>query len=135
MQFLKENISLYRIVFILMLSSIIGLAYNLFSGEGIPLKYIPISLEAITENNNNQPHFEYIKPVGLIEAYTLYENGATFIDARDMWEYGEGHILGAVNFPYIEFEPDHEMISQLNKEDKLVIYCDNTECGLSTKLA
>lgn len=135
MQIFKQNISSYRLAFIIMLSSVIGLAYNLLSENGISLQYSEISLESLTSPNNSQPHFENIKAIGLIEAYTLFEEGATFVDARDMWEYGEGHIQGAVNLPYIEFEPDHQMLGELDKDNKLVIYCGDTECGLSTKLA
>ena len=118
-----------------MLSSVIGLAYNLLSANGIPLKYVEISLESLEQTDPQEPHYDNIKAVSLIEAYMLYEDGATFVDARDMWDFAEGHIEKAVNFPYIEFEPDHKMLSQLAKDEKLVIYCSSTECGLSTKLA
>lgn len=126
--------------YILILSSVIGLAYNFVSPEGISLKREEVTLESIKENQQEniqkgEPDLTKIKPVILEQAYEMFNEEAVFVDARDMWEFGDGHIQGALNFPQIEYETDHPMLSKLDKDDKLVIYCGSSECGLSTRLA
>jgi len=125
--------------YIILLSSVIGIFYNVFSPNGISFKREEIVLGSAENENNgsviNGVDYSKIKAVDIDEAYSMFENGYTFVDSRDQWEFAEGHIKGAVNFPYIEFEIDHPMLSKLDKDENLVIYCSSTECGLSTKLA
>jgi rhodanese-related sulfurtransferase len=131
------NINFRKILYILFISAIIGFAYNFISPTGIPLIKKEIKLGALAKQPSNTGELDYtkIKAVNLEQAYTLYNEGAKFVDSRDMWEYADGHIKGSVSFPEIEFEINHPALSKLEKDDNLVIYCSSSECGLSTKLA
>lgn len=131
------NINYRKILYILFISALIGFAYNFISPSGIPLIKKEIKLGELAEPPSNSDEIDYskIKAVKIDKALELYNDGAKFVDARDMWEYADGHIKGAINFPEIEFEVNHPAIEELNKDDRLVIYCSSTECGLSTKLA
>ena len=67
---------------------------------------------------------------------SLYNQGnAVFIDARDQWEYGEGHIKGAINIPEFSFTVDEPKIKNIDKNGILVIYCSGDECETSKRLA
>lgn len=131
------NINFRKILYILFISAIIGFVYNFSSPTGIPLVKNEIKLGKLAEppSNPGEPDYTKIKAVNLEQAYTLYNDGVKFVDSRDMWEYADGHIKGAVSFPEIEFETDHPALQKIKKDEKLVIYCSSSECGLSTKLA
>lgn len=70
------------------------------------------------------------------EAHSLYlRGGALFIDARDAYDFGVGHIKGAVNLPLHEFGRNHPLLGFLPKDKILVVYCDGVECNSSAELA
>ena len=73
----------------------------------------------------------------LEDAYNLYLDGeAIFLDARDPFEYEEGHIKGAVNLPFDWMEEYWEDVRPLLNPDKEIIaYCGGIDCELSLFLA
>jgi len=57
---------------------------------------------------------------------TILENNlARFIDARDLEEYSNGHIEGAINFPYIKYIVDEELYLEYVQEN---IQSEMEEC-------
>lgn len=71
------------------------------------------------------------------EAADLFNTpGVLFVDARDEWDYHEGHIKGAVNVP---FEGDEQIyldfIAATAKDQVMVVYCNGADCDLSLYLA
>lgn len=59
-----------------------------------------------------------------------------FVDARDEWDYEQGHIAGAVNMPY-ESEDEsilEDFLSNTPKDQLMIIYCNGAECDLSLYL-
>ena len=51
-------------------------------------------------------------------AKTISDNNlARFIDAREAEDYSEGHIKGAVNFPYVQYVVDGELYLEYVKEN------------------
>lgn len=131
------NINLRKILYILFISIIIGFTYNFLSPSGIPLIKEEIKLGEFAEPPKNPDELDYtkIKAIKIDQAYKLFDDGIQFVDARDMWEFADGHVKGAINLPEIDFAPDHPALKELNKNEVLVIYCSSSECGLSTKLA
>ena len=131
------HINFRKILYILFISVVIGFSYNFLSPSGIPLIKEEIKLGELAEPPTNPGELDYTKiiAVKIDQAYQLYEEDAVFVDARDMWEFADGHIKNSINFPEIEFEVNHPALKELSKDEKLVIYCSSTECGLSTKLA
>ena len=73
----------------------------------------------------------------LEDAYNLYLSGeALFLDARDPYEYEEGHIKGAVNLPFDWMDEYWEDVKPLlNPDREIVAYCGGIDCELSLFLA
>jgi|GEM_PF-1940454 len=61
------------------------------------------------------------------------EKAAHFIDARDPEEFAAGHIPGAVNIPYdqMTLPPYSQAISRLDKNGRIVVYCNTHICSVS----
>lgn len=68
-------------------------------------------------------------------AADLFNRGVLFVDARDEWDYQQGHVRGAVNVP---FEGDEsileEFLASADKSRDMVVYCSGAECDLSLYL-
>ncbi len=134
---MKRTFSINKIFYILAVAIVLGFLYNQFSPRGIGLVREEVKLKTYNGDSTatTQPDYSKIQAVKIDDAYNFYKKGVTFIDARDMWEFSEGHIKGAINFPYVEFEAEHLALEKLKKDERLIIYCSSDECGLSTKLA
>ena len=78
--------------------------------------------------------FKEPKAIHIEQAYTLFKNGITFIDARDVSDYLAGHIKNAVNIPFEDFDNYKQMLDKLPKDKPVVTYCAGTECDLSILL-
>ena len=91
-----------------------------------------------TNNDEDEEHGEEIfnepKATNLDQAFTLFNNGAKFLDARDDFDYNEGHISKAVNIPFYAFEENKNKLNIINKDDAIVTYCSGTDCDLSVLL-
>lgn len=75
--------------------------------------------------------------ITLEEAEELFvQSQAIFVDSRPRLQYLEGHILGAINIPYDEFN-EAEVLKggQLSFDKTLVVYCDASECQSSLALS
>jgi rhodanese-related sulfurtransferase len=139
----NNNINSKNLTAIIIISILLGLSYNYFRGDSLPLIRAELKLEGADDaaNNsagnqdNNAAEFTP-KLIDLSQAYTLYDqNAAVFIDARDKWEYGDGHIKGAVNIPEYIFEPKDTSKIKAGKDDILVLYCGGNDCDVSKRLA
>lgn len=74
--------------------------------------------------------------ITLKQALRLYSTRNTvFIDARDKWDYADGHIKGAINIPGYNIENNLSKIHGLDKKRIYVTYCSESDCHLSQKLA
>lgn len=141
------NIKLFPIVHIVLTSSLIGLFYNYISPNGIPIikaerkinfvedsiivkDTVEVKLESDTQNGA----FDEAKAITLKQAYSLFQQDAFFIDARDYVEYEIGHIRGAITLPYQEFDKYKSVLESISKDTPLVTYCDGSECDLSILL-
>ena len=94
-------------------------------------------LKSAEVNNDEQdfPVFEEPKNITLEQAYALFNDGVTFIDARDEAEYLTGYITGSINIPYYDFDNHKQKLNEVPKAEPLVIYCAGTDCDLSILLA
>lgn len=75
--------------------------------------------------------------VPLDEAKALFlAQAAVFVDARSQDLFAEGHIQGAYNLPWDEFDRHFAAImADVPQEIPIVTYCDGESCGLSKELA
>lgn len=63
-----------------------------------------------------------ISPVDLQELALLHPETLQIVDVRDIEEFAEGHIPGAINCPLSTFAATSEI---LDKEKKVVVYCNS----------
>ena len=64
------------------------------------------------------------------------ENRALFIDARSPEEFGSGHLRGAINLTWLDFDTRGSTLLKDVPKDKLIVtYCDGENCDLSKELA
>ncbi len=127
-QALKNKI-VKEIILIISVSVCVGLVINIslikryFKGE--------FSLSFISAEE-----FPVISYITLAEAESLFAQGqAVFVDTRTEEAYQEGHVAGAVNVPFEEYDPEMLKGISLPYGIPLVIYCDGSECQSSTNLA
>jgi rhodanese-related sulfurtransferase len=64
----------------------------------------------------------------------LKEKRGVFIDARELDEYDKGHLPGARNIPYLEYENHFSEIMQIPQDTLVVIYCTSNDCPLGRDL-
>jgi rhodanese-related sulfurtransferase len=130
---IRENITKdeLRIIFrhafyIILISTIIGFAVNLFHPDGFVL------VSKKLEKNKS------IVLISSEEARIKKDSlSAIFVDSRPEDEFENSHIQGAINIP-AEPEPEpkiKEYSGMLYGEKELVLYCDGVECGSSQILA
>ena len=71
--------------------------------------------------------------ISVDDAYNHFLAGdAIFIDAREEFEYDEGHIAGALCLPF-DFWDDYWYLvePELDNEKHIIIYCGGLDCELS----
>lgn len=107
------------------------------------LKKIQDSVKAAKEkiqdsvnSTQNNPQVEFVKPVDIkIDfAKALFDKKYRFIDARDIADYNAGHIQGALNIPYHEYEKYKNRLDNLPKDQVYVTYCSSA-CDVSIDMA
>jgi rhodanese-related sulfurtransferase len=91
--------------------------------------------DSIKNAQNNQTE-EITKPVDIrIDfAKALFDKKYRFIDARDISDYNAGHIEGALNIPYHEYEKYKNRLDNLPKDQVYVTYCSSA-CDVSIDMA
>ena len=126
--------------YIIILSALLGFMrylflddYKLFNSDN-DTSTQPVQAELRNYLNDiNNP-----ESVDISIAKSIYdEKLGIFIDAREFVDFNEGHITGAINFPY-ESDLGHnkELLDSLFYADKtLIIYCSGEGCSLSEDLS
>ncbi len=118
---------LWQSVAIIFISVIIALSFNYLRKDGLPLI-------ATDSSSGNSPGG---LTISLDEAKELFfSHSALFLDARPKEFYELGHIAGAKNLPYEEFESKFpEVMKEVDKGTMIITYCDGEHCELSRELA
>ena len=119
-------------------ATLVGVTVNAMRPGGIPLiqKGAPVA----TVQHGTEPDTtatENLGSVSLAEMKRLWDEGAAYIiDARDPYEYAEGHIPGAINIPYDRLPEYLDMLSsEVPMDGDVVVYCRGPECDFSDQLA
>jgi len=69
-------------------------------------------------------------------AAALQDGMTLLLDARDPEDYAAGHLPGAVNLPYNQFETQVvEVAARMFPEQRVICYCEGGDCELSHDLA
>jgi rhodanese-related sulfurtransferase len=74
-----------------------------------------------------------VEEIGHEEVQKLAGRGATVIDALPPDDYNSVHLPGAINLPL--HMVNAETLGRLNRERPIVVYCADTQCDLSPRLA
>lgn len=128
-----------KISAILFVSFVLGFIYNFISPTGISL--IRKEDYVVYENNykknvNDENDTLVIKSLTTEQVYEIFSNReAKFVDARDNWDFADGHIPGAINIPEYKFTSEEPNLKLLNKDEKIIVYCEGNQCDISKRLA
>lgn len=124
----------FKTIFILVIfSALFSFAYNNFSKNSIPLTIE--RPEIVFENEAGKKiSSDKIKAVKFTKAEKLFNLGVVFIDARDKWDFSDGHIKGSVNIPEYDSDSYEKDIKKLDKSDSYIIYCGGDDCDTSVRL-
>jgi rhodanese-related sulfurtransferase len=119
-----------EIFFILLLSSILGVAVN-FS---LVRRFVQGEFR---QGFLAREEFPGIRFITLAEAENLFgRGGAVFVDSRSREEFVAGHIPGALNIPLEESRDRLAGEALLYPPDQaLVVYCEGGDCQTSISLA
>jgi rhodanese-related sulfurtransferase len=115
--------------FIVLIASVSGLLFTAVAGRGFFQTMIGLSGPGVPEvTTSTFLTFE--------EAQALYDRHvALFIDSRYAYDFGIGHIKGAVNIPLHDFDTVKRLLDPLPRDQVIITYCDGEECSSSIELA
>jgi rhodanese-related sulfurtransferase len=128
-----------KTVAVILFGSAIGLIYNTLSPSGITLKgnWSPKT----TTDSLVVPYGyeEGVDPPAISLDYAMMKfqsKNVIFLDARYTADFEEGHIDGAINLPWEEYEDyASDILPKLPQDEEIIAYCDGTECETSLLLA
>ncbi len=131
----KDSRVLFQVILqggaILALASVIALSVNQFRPGGLPL-VADWSPDAQLTLGSGDSLMISLDEAGML----FFDRSALFLDARSSDEYAEGHIEGAVNLPWDEFDEHFApVMADISPETPLITYCDGEGCALSKELA
>lgn len=118
--------ALWQIPMILLIAVAIGLGFNHFRSNRLPL---------VCKWSEQQTQSESV--VSITEAARLFQqNKAVFLDARPVEFYDKGHIKGALSLPWqMVDEKSMEVMDKIPPDGTIITYCDGPACDLSHMLA
>lgn len=126
------------ILCMIVLAAVTGLTVNALSPSGIALvgDWNPEN-GVISARAKNQPVSHDIEIPTVAEAYALFnDKNVLFVDARDVSQYDEGHIKGAVSlFVYEYGQRFPEFMAKVPLDRPIVAYCSGRSCEDSHTLA
>ena len=134
----KQKIDFKKIAYILLGAVILSLVYNYFSVDGIDFIRKPQVIEKLNSTDiiDESDSTKTLKAISLPQAIEIYNSKkAIFIDARDQWDFAEGHIKGALNIPEFSFNPNNRILAQISRNEILIVYCSGNDCSVSKRLA
>lgn len=110
---------LVRTALIFGVSALLGLAWNAFSGRGIPLR-----ANAYLEAGDQD--------VAVADAKERLDKGAVFLDARPLPFYEMSHVPGAFPLPQDDFDRSFAKIeTKLRQSFDVIVYCSGFGCEAS----
>ena len=129
---------LLKAIGIVILGSFVGIIYNSLSPQGITLK--GSWSKKVNQDSLVVPYsYQEDDPpaINLDDARMKFQSDETiFLDSRYPEDYKSGHIKGAINFPYEEFEEySSQVLPKLSFDKEIITYCDGSECETSLLLA
>ena len=125
---------LKQTLIIVIISIAVALLSNSIRSDGIPLLKKSIQPAESTLELTSESEQPVIQSIDLKQAFEFFNNNITFIDARDIDEYNEGHIPHSLPNPGF-FKLLSNLDTLISKQEPLITYCGDAECGISEELA
>ena len=117
----------FQALVIIFLAIIISLIVNSIRPDG---------LRILHNQNKNRADDTGIPKINVNEVIQKSDNpNVLLIDARPKAEYLSGHIEGAKNLPYNEFDDRIEnFITTVEPQTQLIVYCSGPHCSQATQV-
>lgn len=117
-------------VSIVLLAVIVGVAFNYVRPGSLPL-------ETDLSGMRPAPADAGALAISLEEAEVLYfVQAAVFLDTRSQELFRLGHVQGAVNLPWEDFDKRFpQLATEVPFNIMIIAYCDGTSCDSSRQLA
>jgi len=116
---------------IVLTATVIGFSTNMIRKDGLPV----VGKWSVEDRVADKSGASLV--ISLPEAKAVYhKNKALFLDARAQDMFDAGHIRGARNLPwYMVDDYFIEIVKGLDKNTRIITYCDGENCNLSHELA
>ena len=123
----------FQVLFIIVLSTVLGLTFNYFRPNGLSVFSETASITLSTVNDSSRS-FDSLSLDKALKEYNLGES--LFIDARSHDYYILGHIKGARSIPANRFDDFFEnALENIAVDKKIIVYCDSFNCDLAEEVA
>ncbi len=136
---LKNKSFTNEILSIVIMSVVIALVYNYFSGKGIPLFKISEKLKVASDSVLFSHIYSHTVTNVIVTTdqmkHVVKTGNALIIDARNREVYTKGHIPTAINIPFVDVFNYVETLQPLPRDTLLIIYCEGIHCELSKNLS
>lgn len=123
------RVPLNQMLAIIILSLAVGLFTNILRSDRIPILSQDMTLADDLDEVSGQP-----VAVTLAQAKSLFDKGVLFVDARGDEYFADGHIQNAWNSGFF-MELMFKLDSLQSRDDGVVLYCSDDDCGSSEELA
>lgn len=119
--------SLVQMVILVVIGAAVGLGYNAVSPKGIPVQ--GGKQARLAQDGARMVNLDEVR-------YFKDQPGTLFVDARSIFEFKLGHIVGALNLPADNFDPVYPKVAaKLKQADLIIVYCSGDSCGTSEEVA
>jgi len=124
--------AMWQSVAIIAVAVLIGLGVNALRHERLSL----IADWPSAAQRNSTPGGDDLV-ISLEDAQALhFDQEAVFLDARPKEHFRKGHIEGAKNLPWEDFDRRFpQVMSDISHDAIIIVYCDGESCSLSKELA
>ena len=123
------RVPLNQMLAIIIVSLAVGLFTNILRSDRIPILAQDLTQAENIDEVSGEP-----VAVTLAQAKSLFDKGVVFVDARDDEYFTGGHIQNAWNSGFF-MELMFKLDSLQSRDDGVVLYCSDDDCGSSEELA
>jgi rhodanese-related sulfurtransferase len=130
----NARLAIAEAIVIIVVAFVVAFAFNSRSATGINPFRQPKLVTGVHATMG--PQEAAIGEITLDEARAFVSGGGKVVDARTKAQFDEGHIPGAINLDYYEFQKEiATVLPRLSKDEEIMVYCEGVDCEASELLA